>query len=745
MWGDDFDGRDVLDVQTAAAYKYATVRPSQNENKANKLEWYSSDGKKSHSATFSDVNKKKLVALLRDTGVAPLKRRKKRKQSKAAADTNAVRGVEQSSNSNIATRRIKTANNDDIYKKLDGSIPESMQIVEAFDHANLTHVELFNVGIQRMIPSEPKHNQTYIQGLASVSELVAAGNTFKKQTDLRGSVSLADKQSSTAKAPEWIDLRDNYMRQVRMSAEKIFKSIDSGETNRLGPSTKQHFALLLIAHRKVTLRILSEYEFQREKLQGDQENESLRNNLRSLEEYLVGVPTCLDFINREPFWTWLGVEMLSNPFATVFRLDGTPALLSKLYGSPHHLHPVLEMAEDEVEKCLEMSSLLWRIYQSELHRPRRPFGPKVRSDDGNESNSEEETENKTKAVIYRDEKDDNRIKLLIQRTNSTVHEALNFSRERKVFMLGLAPIKTYWMLWKKSYQNNLKVSEALYSRACRNTRKCFDRLVQNVWQSVKFRSLQQNYHKRIVLITFGAWKEYRLWCARFQNIFRRSVRHILRYRLDLMIKFTKECNGVRSFYRKNKARIYAQVFKALVNNTKLSKFLLKKRLERKSTISFYDRFLCQCSFSRWTQRGQVIAKLDKLEEFVESIELKQALVKWVLFAYGPRSQRRARSISKAKQFILDLRDSFEKRASTTYRYISESLAAYSPLPTAKEQHELEQKRYEGGEHKRKLRIKQALEYAKNAYNKADDTPVKLTPNEEAKSKKSSHRVSKISK
>jgi len=725
MWGDDFDGRDVLDVHTTAAYKYATYKPSRSENKLNAKDEWPNDGNKSHAATFSDVNKKKLISLSKDTAGLGTQRKKRKSKGRAvavavSADSTSKAGTSSGKAATthiqgIATRRMPSAHNDDVYHMLDGTMPETTQMVHSFDHSNLTHTELFNVGMQKMIPSDAKHKQTNIQQLASPSAMLAAGTHFKKSTNLQGAVALSVKQQAVSKMPEWLDLRDNYMRQMRICASKIITSAKEGDVQFLNASTKQHFTLLLIALRKVTIRILQEYEYQMGVYVSDIENDTARETLRSLEEYLTEVPNCLDFINQEPFLSWLGLETTLNPLLTVHRLDGSPALLSNLHGAATRLHPLLEMNEDDIDHSLDMSALMWRIFKAEQARPKRPFRSKKGSKESVQNSAsdseEDEHEEAFVALLYRDEADDDRIKLLIKQADKAVHNALYMSRERKTFQLGLAPLKSYWKMWRQAYKNNWKVSTAVRVRGDRNLRICFDKLVHNVWQSTKFRSLQQNYHRRIAVITFGAWNEYRLWCKRFQSLFKRSTKHILRYRMEVLKKFVQECNEVRTYRRKSKARVYRVVFEAFTNNAKLSKFELKKRLERRATISFQDRFICQRMFVRWKARNSMIAKLDDLHDFVDRIDMKQAMIRWVLLTYGPRSQRRARSISKAKAFMSQLRDSFEKKASSTYRYISDSLSAISPLVSAKDKKKMQQDRYDGGEAKRRLRIKQALEYS----------------------------------
>ena len=293
---------------------------------------------------------------------------------------------------------------------------------------------------------------------------------------------------------------------------------------------------------------------------------------------------------------------------------------------------------------------------------------------------------------------------------------MNKSRDMKVFTMGLAPLRSYWYLWRRVYANNLKLNEALTIRQQRNRRICYDRLVQNVWQSVKFRELQQNYQRRVIVICFGAWAEYRRWCKQFQSIYSRSILHVKRMHMIAFKRFANDCNEVRLFRKKVKTRAYSLCFSALKRNTVLTKYELKKRLQYGKMSLFYDKLLCQRILSRWQKRNHLVVKIDELEEFLELIHLKQGLIKWYISTFGPRSERRARSIAKAKGYITSLRTSFESSAKSTWKYISDGISAMSPLVDRKA---LETAQYETGENRRRLRMQQALEYANREYGDSD--------------------------
>ena len=74
-------------------------------------------------------------------------------------------------------------------------------------------------------------------------------------------------------------------------------------------------------------------------------------------------------------------------------------------------------------------------------------------------------------------------------------------------------------------------------------------------------------------------------------------------------------------------------FKCLRQNIILSKYELKKRLEKMSCASFVDRHTCQRCFQRWANRSRIVLQLDNLEEKVEGMRLKAALVRWALFTW----------------------------------------------------------------------------------------------------------------
>ena len=112
------------------------------------------------------------------------------------------------------------------------------------------------------------------------------------------------------------------------------------------------------------------------------------------------------------------------------------------------------------------------------------------------------------------------------------------------------------------------------------------------------------------------------------------------------------------------------VFRALQHNVVLSQYELKKRLQHQHSSGpshgsaptatvFLDRATLRGLFNRWRQRNQVLHSLDDLEELVELTHMKDALVRWYILTYGPRSQRTARKIARARGYVEDPRQSVE--------------------------------------------------------------------------------------
>ena len=289
-------------------------------------------------------------------------------------------------------------------------------------------------------------------------------------------------------------------------------------------------------------------------------------------------------------------------------------------------------------------------------------------------------------------------------------------------------MKWWWRAWRRVYANELRVADALIVQSSRNLRQCFDSLNRNQWVCVKFRGLQQRAHKRLVHQTLDGWKAYSAWTKRFNDIFNRSVRHTKRKILYAMHEFAETVFENRQFRYHSEQRHYVAVFRALQHNVVLSQYELKKRLQHQHSSGpshgsaptatvFLDRATLRGLFNRWRQRNQVLHSLDDLEELVELTHKKDALVRWYILTYGPRSQRTARKIARARGYVEDLRQSVESgmrvsfdkmRAGVSSGVKSARRAIRGPPPPSPE--EVEALRA-SGELKRKSRMVNALRYA----------------------------------
>ena len=315
------------------------------------------------------------------------------------------------------------------------------------------------------------------------------------------------------------------------------------------------------------------------------------------------------------------------------------------------------------------------------------------------------------------------IDTLIRQTTSSVNKALRIDRDKKLFLLGKSKMKWWWRAWKRVYANETKVADAHIVQASRNLRQCFDSLNRNQWVCVKFRGLQQRAHKRLVAQTLEAWKAYSAWTKRFNDIFHRSVRHIKRKILFAMHEFAETVFENRRFRYHSEQRHFVAVFRALKFNVTLSQHELRKRLEHQSNAStiatvFIDRVTLRHLFDRWRKRNNILHGLDDLEELVEHHHMKDALVRWYLLTYGPRSQRTARKIERAKSYVKEFRRSVEDGVRSSYDKLKTGVnssvkkahrAIRGPPPPTPE--EMDAMRA-SAELKRRSRMVNALRYAR---------------------------------
>lgn len=73
----------------------------------------------------------------------------------------------------------------------------------------------------------------------------------------------------------------------------------------------------------------------------------------------------------------------------------------------------------------------------------------------------------------------------------------------------------WFYYWKKKYGRIVyireKVKQYTENQRMLSKKKIFNSFVRYSWQCVTFRSMQANYLKKTMLLTFKAWDVYRIW------------------------------------------------------------------------------------------------------------------------------------------------------------------------------------------------------------------------------------------
>lgn len=504
---------------------------------------------------------------------------------------------------------------------LDGlPVPHIRTTTGGFDFSTLNAVEARHSGANRAIPSKRRNRSTRVEAFVEAKEI---GPDFRQHVSLGGGIVSEQQAAETAvQFPQWITLRDSYVAQLR----DMFGILLSMSSSLLqDDARRQHFVLLLLALRKVSTRIIGEYKHHVDRAVATSSAEH-RGAARIIKKYLLTMPSSLDYLNLEPFASWIGVNPVLNPLLCSTSIAGASAAI---YGN--RLAFDLEMNPEELELTQSMGSVLWRV----ISRRRRDYGEEknedAENDDGDDDGGEDDDKDNG-CDRDRDGAANERIKMLMEGGHTGIVGATK-SRLLKLFLAGKQPIKHWWRKWRKEFNIHARIPIMKRAREKQTKRRCFDLLAQHGLQCATFRALQRRYHDRITVITFDAWKEYLKWCRRFHKIYAKSVKRVKRLFFRAMKRFSEEVYDLRRFRYNNNLRYKVASFKGLRQNVILSKFELKKRLERMSTANFVDRHTCQRCFFRWACRSRLVLKLDSLEERVEGAHMKAALVRWALHTW----------------------------------------------------------------------------------------------------------------
>jgi len=564
-------------------------------------------------------------------------RQKQLRQSASAAELGAKRDVLPPS-----TKRERLRPKDDgLHRQLDGSPHPTLRFLKpGFDpKQGATDTELRHIGVAKAIPTTRARNSR-LERFVDASEIPRGANSHTQRVGISGAViSQHEAMELAVQMPQWITLRESYMKQLYELAQLVSR----GKIKENDDARRQQFLLLLVALRKVSIRIVTEYKFQLDMASETREPEYM-TAARSIKPYILSMVTCLDYLSVQPFLSWIGVQTTSNPFLSTARIDGASA---ELDGASLAYDLRFVNAED-MHACVEMSSVLAIVVEQdqkkqERRRLRAEQGLAAVQDAPPAEDLDDDEQEEIRAL--QDDQFQRKIGTLVESTHSSLARVPQ-SRGMKVILAGKSSMKMWWRKWRKAFIIHVRIPVAIRSKNRVILRKCFDVLTRNVWQCVKFRALQQHYLQRITTFTFEAWKEYLKWCRKFQRVRDKSVKRVKRTFLRAMRRFADEVYDVRRFRYNNDMRNKKICFTGLKRNVTLTKFELKKRLEKMSSASFMERHTCQRCFHRWVGRSRLVHRLDDLEELVELSLLKVALVKWYLCSRGDEASGPKRSFAE---------------------------------------------------------------------------------------------------
>jgi hypothetical protein len=557
------------------------------------------------------------------------------------------------------SKRERPRSKGGIYRQLDGSPYPNLRLEPGFDpKEGVTDLELRHIGVAKGIPTK-RARTSRLERYADPSDIPRGVYSHTQRVGISGAViSQQEAMELAVQMPQWITLRESYMKQLYELAQLVSR----GKIKENDDARRQQFLLLLVALRKVSIRIITEYKFQLGMASETREPEYM-TAARSIKPYILSMVTCLDYLSVQPFLSWIGVQTTSNPFLSTTSIDGASAELD----GASLAYDLRFVSAEDLHACAEMSSVLATIVeqdQKKQERRRLRAEQGLAAVQGGPPAEDLDDDEKEEIRALQDEQFQRKIGSLVESTHSSLARVPQ-SRGMKVILTGKSTMKMWWRKWRKAFIIHVRVPVSIQSRNRVTMRKCFDILARNVWQCVKFRALQQHYLQRITTFTFEAWKEYLKWCRKFQRVRDKSVKRVKRTFLRAMRRFADEVYDVRRFRFNNDMRNKKICFTGLKRNVTLTKFELKKRLEKMSSASFMERHTCQRCFHRWAGRSRLVHRLDDLEERVELSLLKIALVKWYLCSRNDEGSGPKRSFAERMKLAVRATSSSSFPSSST--------------------------------------------------------------------------------
>jgi hypothetical protein len=158
-----------------------------------------------------------------------------------------------------------------------------------------------------------------------------------------------------------------------------------------------------------------------------------------------------------------------------------------------------------------------------------------------------------------------------------------------------------------------------------------------------------------------AWKDYILWCRKFNRLRKTSDRRTALAYLMKLKRYCADHHEVRGYRKKAKAGLLHQTFKQLFYNMQINRFFLRNRLKLGSELSLFERTIVVKIFSLWKKNRLIGRMLGHMNQLVQRGHIKHALKTWYEFTWGPVvppvpiRQRLALAGSKVMNLLAEIR------------------------------------------------------------------------------------------
>lgn len=216
-------------------------------------------------------------------------------------------------------------------------------------------------------------------------------------------------------------------------------------------------------------------------------------------------------------------------------------------------------------------------------------------------------------------------------------------------------MRVAWNYWRREFNNRMKILPLLDYRRKRNMQKCFNQLQLCLWQNHLFRDLLHRYKMRLKALVFRqGMLVHHQWCGRLKAFYNDVLKRLVGKYFNFLAIFTRDHHVNRRFVAHRRHRFISTCFRCLKTNVILNRYLLQRKLKTSSKLLFGDFFMRQVCFIKWARYREYSKQLDFVDELVENVMLKDALVRWTLQVWPPKPK------VSLQQRVSELRQSVER-------------------------------------------------------------------------------------